>query len=473
MALNPQIILSGQQPDIVNALDRGNVAGQRNIEFGRQNALNSLYQAQGPQIAQGEQSALNALSRFDPIASLGVHQTRLGMDATRLGMDATRQSMSQNDQNMQIALEEHAASLSAAEREQQRMDIENDLAVLMTAQTPQQWDQMAEQTGNPNMVGQFDNREAAIAPFIGLKEVLDRQSGGDPTSAMQNFDFMVSQGMDPEQAMERAFSGGPTINNNMGSDVGTIPPGYELFTDPATGARSMRLIEGSPQALEAQALEDKAEDRSVRVNRAGSTVIQDLTRARNLIDELGALSSGEGVLGGIARTQSARVPGTVANRITQFTESALSNVGLDTLQQMRDDSPTGGALGQVPIQQQQRLEQVLGSLQINQPPDVLEANIKRVQNIYTDIMHGTSQERAAAVARGDLSPEENAQIESFYFALPFDERGNPISGVQQTQGGGQSAGSSIPPLPQGIDVTPEEWPQIWEKMSDEDKALFQ
>lgn len=46
----------------------------------------------------------------------------------------------------------------------------------MTAQSSQQWDAYAQQTGNPDMVGRFADREAVIAPYIGLKEVLDRQA---------------------------------------------------------------------------------------------------------------------------------------------------------------------------------------------------------------------------------------------------------------------------------------------------------
>src|SRR5699024_10275942 len=149
--------------------------------------------------------------------------------------------------------------------------------------------------------------------------------------------------------------------------------------------------------------------------RAATTVVQDLARGLNLIPELGALAQGEGVIGVVARTSCAKVPGTVANRIAQFTDSALSNVGLDTLQYMREDSPTGGARGQVPIQQQKRLEQVLGYINIDQPPAVLEANIKRVINIYTDIIYGDPTERARAVERGLLSPDINAEIEGYYY----------------------------------------------------------
>jgi hypothetical protein len=140
--------------------------------------------------------------------------------------------------------------------------------------------------------------------------------------------------------------------------------------------------------------------------------------------------------------------------IVQLTESALSNVGLDTLQQMRENSPTGGALGQVPIQQQKRLEQVLGSLSITQPTDVLGANIDRVMNIYTDIVYGTPTERAKLVEEGKLSREENMRIESLYRELPFGPMGEPIKQDEQE-------------VPEGVD------PADWAEMTDAERALFQ
>ena len=264
----------------------------------------------------------------------------------------------------------------------------------------------------------------------GYQQVFGRDLGleGDAANTMFNIgpDGKISQ------------IGGSGVNVSV-NNRGNIPAGFQVITDPETGAERMEPIPGSPAAMDQEAAERGAVGRQAQRERAGGTVIQDLQRALDLIPELGPIASGEGVLGGIARQGigpvpgSASIPGSVANRITQFTESALSNVGLDTLQQMRENSPTGGALGQVPIQQQQRLEQVLGSLNINQPPSELEANIKRVMNIYTDIIYGSAQERAMAVQEGRLSPQENAEIEQMYQELPFDERGRRRE--QQGQGG--------------------------------------
>src|SRR5699024_4764149 len=167
---------------------------------------------------------------------------------------------------------------------------------------------------------------------------------------------------------------------NVGTDtapgIGKLSTDYGYVLDPETGSPVIDPNTGLPQAAPVpgspayQSIEQTAEQQEGKHRsraRAATTVVQDLEGGLILIPDFAALAQGEGVVGGVATTSSARVPGTVANRITQFTESALSNVGLDTLQDMRENSPTGGALGQVPIQQQKRLEQVLGSLNIDQP----------------------------------------------------------------------------------------------------------
>jgi hypothetical protein len=108
-------------------------------------------------------------------------------------------------------------------------------------------------------------------------------------------------------------------------------------------------------------------------------------------------------------------------------ESALSNIGLDTLQNMREGSPTGGALGQVPIQQQKRLEQVLGSLKLSQKKEVVEANLKRVMNIYMDIVYGTTDEIEKLVGKelpnGEILTRQKADQLIQRYDLPFDIRG--------------------------------------------------
>jgi hypothetical protein len=218
--------------------------------------------------------------------------------------------------------------------------------------------------------------------------------------------------------------GGQTIQNIIGgSKVGTIPPGFELVEDPRTGALSMRPIPGGPAEKAEMEEAEKAKGRKEQQARAGGTVVQDLQRALNIVQTnpsaTGRTAAATELLPGVARAetdyQSAR----------GFVESALSNVGLDTLQQMRENSPTGGALGQVPIQQQQRLEQVLGSLDLTQRKEVVEDNIKRVINIYMDIIHGSREQVEDAFNRGEITAEQRKTF-GFRHSLSFDELGNPL-----------------------------------------------
>lgn len=92
MSLDPRIILAGTQPDFVNVLARSDQAAQQKNEFQRTNALNSLYQEQGPQIAAGDQNALNALAGFDPKAALGVQSARQNMRINEEELSLRKQS---------------------------------------------------------------------------------------------------------------------------------------------------------------------------------------------------------------------------------------------------------------------------------------------------------------------------------------------------------------------------------------------
>lgn len=133
------------------------------------------------------------------------------------------------------------------------------------------------------------------------------------------------------------------------------------------------------------------------------TVIQDLRRALEIVR---TAPSATGIPAEVTSDLPVIGKQTPAGEAKALIESALSNVGLDTLQTMRENSPTGGALGQVPIQQQKRLEQVLGSLDVGQRTEVVEDNLKRVINIYMDIVYGTPDEIQKLVDKGEISEAE-------------------------------------------------------------------
>lgn len=169
------------------------------------------------------------------------------------------------------------------------------------------------------------------------------------------------------QPIPEALLGGVKIEQGMVAVRADNPLGFEMMPVPG----------GSVERSSAAANE--------RRGVAGGTVVQDLGRALELLqgEGLGA-ESAAGPIGG----QTRFIPGSPAHTVDKLTQSALSNIGIEELQKIRDASPTGGALGQIPVQQQKRLEQMLGSLDLTQPDHIIENNIKRIMNIYNEMIHG-------------------------------------------------------------------------------------
>jgi hypothetical protein len=60
-------------------------------------------------------------------------------------------------------------------------------------------------------------------------------------------------------------------------------------------------------------------------------------------------------------------------------ETVKANLGFDRLQQMRESSPTGGALGQVAVQELVALQATVASLDPRQGPEQLKKNLEKIE----------------------------------------------------------------------------------------------
>ena len=76
------------------------------------------------------------------------------------------------------------------------------------------------------------------------------------------------------------------------------------------------------------------------------------------------------------------VPGTPAHDVLNSINTIEAAVGFDRLQKMRDDSPTGGALGQVTERELALLSQSLGSLKQSSSREQFVANLEAVEKHY-------------------------------------------------------------------------------------------
>lgn len=104
------------------------------------------------------------------------------------------------------------------------------------------------------------------------------------------------------------------------------------------------------------------------------TVDDAITRAQALV---GAWTAGPGAM-------LSGIPGTPSRDLQASLETIKANLGFDELQTMRDNSPTGGALGQVAVQELEALRSTLSSLDQAQSPEALKASLARIQEIRKD-----------------------------------------------------------------------------------------
>ena len=73
------------------------------------------------------------------------------------------------------------------------------------------------------------------------------------------------------------------------------------------------------------------------------------------------------------------VPGTPAHDLGNTLSTVKANIGFDKLREMRESSPTGGALGQVSDRENTLLQQVWSSVEQSQSPKQLRDNLDRVK----------------------------------------------------------------------------------------------
>lgn len=89
------------------------------------------------------------------------------------------------------------------------------------------------------------------------------------------------------------------------------------------------------------------------------------------------------------------VGGVKAHDVAESLKTIGANVGFGELQQMRDNSKTGGALGSISDSEGALLRAVKGSLEQGQTKDQLKANLQRVKTLYQQVL----SEKKAAFAK--------------------------------------------------------------------------
>lgn len=220
--------------------------------------------------------------------------------------------------------------------------------------------------------------------------------------------------MSEEEALKQAFGkGGPNINLGSGAQ---IAGDYVIVEDPTSeaGVRFVPIPGGKADqaAQQAQEREQVSEQQSAQKEAVVSNSIGNLI---SMIDKGGIFDLPEaGIVGNVLGSLG------VNQEAVDFRNELASiqaNIAFDRLQQMREASKTGGALGAVSERELDLLMNAYGNINQSTSPEKLKENLINIRNIMTKI-------------------ENDPVASSFYY-------GSPAQGAQASpQSGGTQVGEA-------------------------------
>ena len=226
--------------------------------------------------------------------------------------------------------------------------------------------------------------------------------GTDATALMKNFAFLKK--LNPNASDEeilKSIRGGTTTNVNVpGSPI--IRNDFIISTD-KDGKVTATVIPGSKTDIQQKAaekkqetLEEKQEQQKESKKSTADIVLEDIDRAKKIIKDNPILTTG--IFGNLLKDVGAIEIFTKGN-INPATDLAAllstiqANIGFDRLDRMRQESPTGGALGQVAVKELDFLQATLGSLSQSQSSEQLIANLERLSDQYKSLIRNLANSK--------------------------------------------------------------------------------
>ncbi|MEQ8440562.1 MAG: hypothetical protein RKK11_01300 [Alphaproteobacteria bacterium] len=228
---------------------------------------------------------------------------------------------------------------------------------------------------NPYGLGGVGQRNTQTGEITGYQA-----PPADPTT-VREYEYARQQGFqgslfDYRRQMAEAGRAQTTINNQ-----GSIPPGFYSTTD-ENGNPVHAMIPGSEPWIAAAEAEQAAETANENRQTYAGVVTEDIGRALSIIDRQPNATTG------LFGTALSLLPGSPASDLSSLLGTIETNVSFERLQQMRDASPTGGALGSISDPEREALGSVMGALRQSQSAPQLRYNLRRLNNLVADIVHG-------------------------------------------------------------------------------------
>ncbi len=215
-----------------------------------------------------------------------------------------------------------------------------------------------------------------------LMAAMEPPEAPKPTTLMQNIEAggLVPGTPEYQSAMlEAVRRPGTSVSIRQ---MGAVPPHYRAIYDEAGNPVRLEPLPGGKAAQEAEEAAKAEEAKGAQARKYADIVTEDVDRVLDLADKFP-------VTGFFSVAQ--HIPGTPQADAAALLSTIRSNVGFGRLQEMRDSSPTGGALGPVSDMENRLMQATLGNLEQSQTEEQFRYNLERVKDTYLDIIHGPGQ----------------------------------------------------------------------------------
>lgn len=275
------------------------------------------------------------------------------------------------------------------------------------------------------------NPDKAVQPPLG-----EEFFPSDPTNQMQNYEQLVKLGAPPgPDTFGRVLRADQVINAGGVPTVrttGTATVAQPVAT--ATVADNAAAVAGGKTTGTGLA------KRALDLPRAKAAVAATDAKWNSLLSTASTLQSDENLWSAVGLGQPiASIPGTEGARIRAQINTLKAKVGFAVLQDMRDNSKTGGALGQVSNQENQYLQNALAALDANLAPEDFREQLQilidyaneakgRVGQAFTDTYPELSQPAAAAPAAGPAAAPAAASGVKASFATEAEATAAEVAG---------------------------------------------
>ena len=240
---------------------------------------------------------------------------------------------------------------------------------------------------------------------------------------------------------------------------GTLDPGTRLVQDPATGEQVVETIPGSKLAGEQTVAAGMKETKRVgeiqmamNVKRATDTALATITSSKFPDWTLTGFGS-----------YLENLRGTGANDLAKTLDTVKANLGFIKLQDIRDASKTGGALGAVSDFENRLLQATVANLENSQNSAQLVSNLKYVRAMFTDVeLQGRLSNIGHRLANGEIN-EAQAVAEAGEYLDTM------VKGKEAANIAAEKDLTSIPPPIQPPDNAPANVKKTWHNMDDTQK----